>query len=99
VGEGARVKTDEGWTRRMKRGETASPQQYRHPKSVRPGDDTTQQGPPRWADLPAHHPDGTGHVPFDLVPKCRALVEGSEVMVEYKLASDAARKNQARRPL
>ena len=43
-GEGARMKTDEGWTKRVKRGTTASPSQSYHPHSVRPDDGSTLAG-------------------------------------------------------
>src|SRR4029453_10062152 len=43
-GEGAQVKTDEGWTKRMKRGKTAAPQSDHHLTSVPPDDGTTLAG-------------------------------------------------------
>src|SRR4029453_9126081 len=43
-GEGAQVKTDEGWTKRMKRGKTAAPQTDHHLTSVPPDDGTTLAG-------------------------------------------------------
>src|SRR5712691_8189025 len=44
VGEGARVKTDEGWTTRVNRGTTAAPSQTYLPNSVRPDDCSTLAG-------------------------------------------------------
>src|SRR5712691_2043825 len=162
AGEGDRVPTDGGWTKRGNRGTTAAPQQSYHPNSVRPDDCSTpagleclqadlcrslgrvstrpsalsdvvlrwpggqdarvwesradgvhriplpavwtgqapsgdelsivlvfalrqslrgqlgqpgEQGPPRGGDLSAHHPDGPGDVPHDLLPERYGFVE------------------------
>src|SRR6266581_5110986 len=44
AGEDAPVKTDAGWTKRVNRGKTASPQPYQHPNSVQRDDGTTLWG-------------------------------------------------------
>src|SRR5918996_5654267 len=44
AGEGAWVQVTEGWTKRVNRGKTASPQTYHLPNSVRPDDGTTLSG-------------------------------------------------------
>src|SRR5437588_1720645 len=44
AGEGAPTKADEGWTKQVNRGTTASPRTYEHPNSVRPDDCSTLSG-------------------------------------------------------
>ena len=49
------MKTDEGWTTRMKRGTTASPQTYHHPNAVRPDDGRTLWGLECFKQIFAEH--------------------------------------------